>query len=61
MDEFNKCRFCMNYDECEGCRDYFCSSIDHISYHMDVRKIIAKSKELGISVTDVLNLIKECN
>lgn len=61
MDDFNKCRFCMSYDECWGCDDPYCSSSSHISYRMDVRKIIDKANALGISVTDVLNLIREVN
>ncbi len=61
MDEFNKCRFCMNYNSNEGCEDPYCNSTNHICYRMDVRKIIAKADELGISVTDVLNLMREAN
>lgn len=61
MDEFNKCRFCMNYDSYEACEDPYCNSSNHVSYRTDVRKIIAKADELGISVTDVLNLMRECN
>lgn len=61
MNEFDKCRFCSSYDSYEGCEDPYGDSSNHICYCMDVRKIIAKADELGISVTDVLNLIRECN
>lgn len=61
MDEFNKCRFCMSYDSYEGCEDPYGNSSNHVCFRMDVRKIIAKADELGISVTDVLNLMHEVN
>ena len=59
MNEFDKCRFCQSYDEEKGCADITCWSRYH--YRLDVDKIINKAKERGISVTDVLNLIRECD
>ena len=60
MNEFDKCRFCLSYDEeAGGCTDISCWSRYH--YRIDVDKIINKSREKGISVTDVLNLIRECD
>lgn len=59
MNEFDKCRFCQSYDEEKGCEDKMCWSRYH--YRLDVDKIINKSRERGISVTDVLNLIRECD
>ena len=59
MDEFDKCKFCCSHNGEKCCDEHIC--FDHHHYRIDVRKIIAKSNELGISVTDVLNLIRECN
>ena len=59
MDEFDKCKFCLSYDSGYGCDDDICR--DHCHYRIDVKKIIDKADERNISVTDVLNLIRECN
>lgn len=59
MNEFDKCNFCLSYDNRYGCEDELCKN--HCHYRIDVRKIIAKADELGISVTDVLNLMSEVN
>lgn len=59
MDEFDKCKFCLSYDGEKCCDEHACS--EHRHYRIDVKKIIDKADELGISVTDVLNLIRECN
>lgn len=62
MHDFDKCHFCANYSVTDDwCNDIFCERITHSDYILDVNKILAKADELGISVTDVLNLIRECN
>ena len=38
---------------------YFCKK--HSYYRIDVNKILKKAGDLNISVTDVLNLIRECS
>lgn len=61
MHEFDKCRFCAQYrGNAGGCVDAYCNG-NHSSYVLDVNKILNKADELNISVTDVLNLIRECN
>lgn len=57
MHEFDKCRFCESILPTEGCSDIYCKN--HSDYCIDVYKILAKADELHISVTDVLNLIRE--
>lgn len=61
MNEFDKCRFCESYGEIDKdqCYEGFC--MKHSCYRLDVNKILKKADELNISVTDVLNLIRECN
>lgn len=59
MHEFDKCRFCDRYSGLSGCHDPYCK--DHSDYRTDVYKILAKADELHISVTDVMNLIREYN
>lgn len=62
MHEFDKCHFCAQYDAAEDwCEDIFCEKPRHTSYILDVNKVLAKANELNISVTDVLNLMRECN
>ena len=53
--EFEKCRFCTHYDNFEGCGH----SCDHHynGFKPDNDKIIAKAKERGLSVIDVVALI----
>lgn len=58
MHEFDKCNFCISRND-GICRDEFCSY--RSDYSADVTKILNKADELNISVTDVLNLIRECN
>lgn len=61
MKEFYKCNFCESYGKIyeNVCTNPFCY---HLSYYrIDVNKVLKKAEELKISVTDVLNLIKECN
>lgn len=62
MHEFDKCKFCANYDVAEDwCGDIFCEKPRHTSFILDAKKVLTKANEMGISVTDVLNLIRECN
>lgn len=58
MHEFDKCNFCTSRND-GICNDPFCHY--HSDYSVDVNKILYKADELNISVTDVLNLIRECN
>lgn len=62
MHEFDKCCFCAHhypeskrYDKCE----YPYSCIDRQFFQLDVKKVVDKAKMYDISVTDVLNLMKE--
>ena len=60
MKEFDKCYFCESYDA----REHSCINpcrLYHSGYQIDVNKVLKKADELKISITDVLNLIKECN
>ena len=59
--EFDKCNFCESYGEIreDHCDVYFCKK--HSYYRIDVNKILKKAGDLNISVTDVLNLIRECS
>lgn len=52
--EFRKCNFCSCYDEYEGC-EWGCNN--HEGFRPDNDRIIAKAKEKGISVADVVALI----
>lgn len=56
--EFCKCYFCRSYDEYEGC-EYGCNS--HEGYTPDTDRLIRKSKEKDISVSDVIALINATN
>ena len=55
LDEYSKCRFCRSYDDYDGCTEWFCSDKNY--YRPDKNRIIAKAKEEGISVADVIALI----
>ena len=64
MHEFDKCRFCDNYspnskrlDKCDVVSSYGCIKRDHFT--LDVHRVIDKARQYGISVTDVLNLMRE--
>lgn len=61
MNEFDKCNFCESYGEIyeNECTNLYCYY--HNNYLIDVNKVLKKAYELKISVTDVLNLIRECN
>ena len=61
MNEFDKCNFCESYGEIyeNECTNPCC--LFHSSYRVDANKVLKKAEELEISVTDVINLIKECN
>lgn len=56
MDEYDKCRFCKYYDTYEGCTNYYCDFGN--CFIAAKEKIIAKAKEEGISVADVIALMK---
>lgn len=62
MHEFDKCRFCIHHypkskrlDKCE----YPYPCIDREYFHLDTLTVIDKARQYGISVTDVLNLMRE--
>lgn len=61
MNEFDKCNFCESYGEIyeNECTNPCCWC--YSSYRVDANKVLKKAEELEISVTDVINLIKECN
>lgn len=58
MHEFDKCNFCSSYSN-GSCSDIFCHG--HSDYILDVAKILRKAIVMNISVTDVLNLMREVN
>ena len=61
VNEFDKCNFCESYGEIyeNECTNPCCWR--HSCYLVDANKVLKKAYELKISVTDVLNLIRECN
>jgi hypothetical protein len=59
MNEFDKCNFCCSYEYGYCHDDEHCHNHQH--YRIDVYKLIAKANELGISVTDLLNIMREVN
>lgn len=68
MHEFDKCRFCYYHepkisrlDKCTYSQhnSYGYGCLDHAAFHLDVRKVIDKAKLYKISVTDVLNIMRE--
>ena len=61
MNEFDKCNFCESHDEIykNECTNPCCWC--HSGYRVDANNVLKKAYELKISVTDVLNLIRECN
>lgn len=52
--EYDKCYFCKNYDEYEGC-EWCCE--DKKGFEPNYDRIIAKAKEKDISVVDIITLI----
>lgn len=54
MDEFDKCKFCIHYDDYEGCI-YGC--YEHEDYKPNKTKLIDKAKEKCISMLDLIALI----
>ena len=61
VNDFDKCNFCESYGEIyeNECTNPCCWC--HSGYRVDANKVLKKAEELEISVTDVLNLIRECN
>jgi hypothetical protein len=62
MHEFDKCNFCgssVKDDENDRCKHPYCFA--HSDFSLDVNKILNKADKLNISVTDVLNLMREVN
>ena len=57
MDEYDKCRFCIKYDNFEGCRDWHCPTATKDYFQPNRERIIEKAKEKGLSVADVIALI----
>lgn len=56
MSKFEKCKFCMAYDDFEGCRTLFQSS-DKSCFKPNNDKIIETAKELNMSIADLVALI----
>lgn len=58
-DRFEKCNYCSHYDEEEGCMNlnYDTYYKDHC-FRANKEKILEKAKEMDVSVTDLLALIK---
>ena len=54
LDEYSKCRFCKWYDDYEGC-EAICDNYD--GFEPNKHKIIEKSQETGMSVSDIVTLI----
>lgn len=60
LHEFNKCRFCTSFnDATELCADSWCQN--RSDYCTNVNAILNKADALNVSVTDILNLISDCN
>ena len=57
MKEFDKCNFCSSYDTDSGCSDPYCQN--HGDYILDIHKLIAKARERGMSVNDVMTKMCE--
>lgn len=55
MNEWNKCLYCVHYDEFDGC-EWGC--YDHEDYKPLADRVIAKAHEKGICVQDVIELIE---
>ena len=53
--EYNKCNFCMYYDNYEGCIEG-CNNYE--DYKPNKSRIIEKAKEKSISVSDLIALIE---
>ena len=57
MREFHRCKFCERYSEVYGCRiEEFCEKYN--KFLVDESEIFAKAVEAGISVADVIALMK---
>ena len=54
--QYDKCRFCKWYDCFDGCTNWFCNNKD--GYEVCIDRVISKAKEEGISVADVVALMK---
>lgn len=59
MHEFDRCKFCETSDVNGKCADIYC--VGYCDYIMDVKKIINKADEMGVTIADIIALIKECN
>ena len=56
IDEWDKCNFCKNYDDFEGCDDWYCDSRSNFELSQD--KVIEKAKQKEISCADVIILME---
>lgn len=54
LDEYSKCRFCKWYDDYDGC-EAICNNYD--SYEPNKYKLIEKSQETGLRISDIATLI----
>ena len=54
FDEYSKCRFCKWHDD-YGCCEAICNNYD--SYEPNKYKLIEKSQETGLRISDIVTLI----
>lgn len=56
MNRFDKCRFCLHYDDFEGCKKYI-TIVNKKCFAADKEKIIETAKDYKMSVADIVALI----
>lgn len=56
-DEWDKCNFCREYDDFDGCTNWFCNNKE--DFELSQEKVIEKAKEKEISCSDVLALMEK--
>ena len=54
LDEYSKCRFCKWHDDYDGC-EAICNNYN--SYEPNKYKLIEKSQETGLRISDIVTLI----
>lgn len=55
--EWDKCNFCKNYDDFEGCDGWYCDNRSNFELSQD--KVIEMAKRKEISCADVIILMEE--
>lgn len=56
IDEYDKCRFCVGWDDYDG--NWNCWCTDRDGFKPDKQRIIEKAKETGLRVADIVALIE---